>query len=95
MDSDGPVSEQAQLASLSHDQALPSLREVFGTEGWNPFSFKGKEVPMTDENIGFRMNFLMEEIIDDQKLKKKQKRRRNKMKRGQEKKRLRRRKERK
>ncbi|KAA0062631.1 hypothetical protein E6C27_scaffold79G001420 [Cucumis melo var. makuwa] len=59
--SHGPVSEQAQLASSSLNKALPSSREVFGTKGWNPFSFKSKEVLMTNENIDFITNLLMEE----------------------------------
>uniref|UniRef100_A0A9I9CK64 Uncharacterized protein n=1 Tax=Cucumis melo TaxID=3656 RepID=A0A9I9CK64_CUCME len=54
--SNDPLSEQAQLDSPSHSEALPDAREVFGTKGWNSFSFKGKEVPMNDESIGFMMN---------------------------------------
>uniref|UniRef100_A0A9I9DUN3 Uncharacterized protein n=1 Tax=Cucumis melo TaxID=3656 RepID=A0A9I9DUN3_CUCME len=49
--SDDPMLEQAQLASLSHNEALPISSEVFGTKGWNPFNFKGNEIPMTYENI--------------------------------------------
>ncbi|KAA0041719.1 hypothetical protein E6C27_scaffold67G00550 [Cucumis melo var. makuwa] len=41
--SNDPLSEQAQLDSPSHSEALPDAREVFGTKGWNSFSFKGKE----------------------------------------------------
>lgn len=46
---DGPMSEQAQLASSSHNEAPHSLSKVFGIEGWNSSNFKGKEIPMTDE----------------------------------------------
>ncbi|TYK20947.1 hypothetical protein E5676_scaffold284G00950 [Cucumis melo var. makuwa] len=44
--SNDPLSEQAQLDSPSHSEALPDAREVFGTKGWNSFSFKGKEFGM-------------------------------------------------
>uniref|UniRef100_A0A9I9DJA7 Uncharacterized protein n=1 Tax=Cucumis melo TaxID=3656 RepID=A0A9I9DJA7_CUCME len=60
--SDNPVSKQAQLSSSLHNEALPSSSEVFGTEGWNPFNFKGKEISMTDENnIGMMLKLLLEE----------------------------------
>lgn len=46
---DGPTSEEAQLASSSHNEAPHKLSKVFGIEGWNPLNLKGKEIPMTDE----------------------------------------------
>ncbi|TYK11051.1 hypothetical protein E5676_scaffold73G00340 [Cucumis melo var. makuwa] len=57
--SDGPVSEQRQLGCTSHNKALPSSSSVFGTEGWNPFNFKGKVIPMIDDNIAMMLKLLL------------------------------------
>lgn len=51
------------MASSSHNEALRNSREFFVIEEWNPFSFKGKEMPMMDKYIGFMMNLLMEESV--------------------------------
>uniref|UniRef100_A0A9I9DJW7 Uncharacterized protein n=1 Tax=Cucumis melo TaxID=3656 RepID=A0A9I9DJW7_CUCME len=67
--SDSLMSEQAQLASTSYNKALSSLSEIFGIERSNPFKFKGKEIPMTDENIGMMLKLLLEESNRREKLK--------------------------
>lgn len=59
--SNGPVSEQAQLESTPQNKALPSLSVVFRIKGWNPFKCKGKEISMTNENIGMMFKLLLEE----------------------------------